>query len=78
MQATGRGLPPAPRYTHNSRIMAIQAKLAQRALELLALPPSAGPRLLLDLGCGSGLSGQELSDQVSGAALARHLGETVT
>lgn len=33
----------------------------QRALELLALPPDGAPRLLLDIGCGSGLSGEALS-----------------
>lgn len=34
----------------------------QRALELLALPPDGTPKLLLDIGCGSGLSGEALSD----------------
>ncbi|KAJ9517293.1 hypothetical protein QJQ45_009200 [Haematococcus lacustris] len=54
----------AHKYTHNSRIIAIQAQLTRRAVELLALPAATAgvPRLLLDLGCGSGLSGQELSD----------------
>ncbi|KAL6760733.1 S-adenosyl-L-methionine-dependent methyltransferase [Haematococcus lacustris] len=56
----------AHKYTHNSRIIAIQAQLTRRAVELLALPAATAgvPRLLLDLGCGSGLSGQELSDMV--------------
>jgi 18S rRNA (guanine1575-N7)-methyltransferase len=35
---------------------------AQRALELLALPPDGTPRLLLDIGCGSGLSGEALTE----------------
>jgi 18S rRNA (guanine1575-N7)-methyltransferase len=34
----------------------------QRALELLALPNDDVPRLLLDVGCGSGLSGEALTD----------------
>ncbi len=34
----------------------------QRALELLSLPDDGRPRLLLDVGCGSGLSGEALSD----------------
>jgi 18S rRNA (guanine1575-N7)-methyltransferase len=33
----------------------------QRALELLALPHDDVPRLLLDIGCGSGLSGEALT-----------------
>lgn len=40
----------------------MQESLTQRALELLALPDD-GPKLLLDLGCGSGLSGEELTEQ---------------
>ena len=32
-----------------------QTSLSERALELLALPDDGVPRLLLDLGCGSGL-----------------------
>lgn len=35
----------------------------QRALELLALPQDGIPRLLLDIGCGSGLSGEALTDE---------------
>lgn len=31
--------------------------MSQRALELLALPADGQQRLILDLGCGSGLSG---------------------
>ncbi|KAK9831859.1 hypothetical protein WJX81_002749 [Elliptochloris bilobata] len=53
----------ARKYTTNSRMMAIQAALTERALELLALPDDGNPRLLLDLGCGSGLSGEELTDR---------------
>ena len=43
-----------------------QATLTERALELLALPDDGRPRLLLDLGCGSGLSG----DAIAGAGHA--------
>ncbi|XP_050373504.1 18S rRNA (guanine-N(7))-methyltransferase RID2 [Argentina anserina] len=52
----------ARKYTRNSRIMEIQSELSDRALELLALPQDDVPRLLLDIGCGSGLSGETLSD----------------
>jgi len=51
----------AEKYTANSRIIEIQNQLAERALELLALDDSH-PSLLLDIGCGSGLSGEVLSD----------------
>ena len=41
----------------------LQETLTERALELLALPQDDVPKLLLDLGCGSGLSGESLSKQ---------------
>ncbi|BDA40889.1 probable 18S rRNA (guanine-N(7))-methyltransferase [Coccomyxa sp. Obi] len=53
----------ARKYTTNSRMMAIQAQLTERALELLALPDDGRTKLLLDLGCGSGLSGEALTEQ---------------
>lgn len=53
----------ARKYTENSRMVAIQAQLTERALELLALPEDGTPKLLLDLGCGSGLSGEALSER---------------
>lgn len=36
--------------------------MSERALELLNLPPveEGGPKFLLDIGCGSGLSGEIL------------------
>lgn len=49
----------ARKYTSNSRIQQIQVDLAQRAYDLLELPKDAH-RLLLDIGCGSGLSGEVL------------------
>ncbi|KAF8021464.1 hypothetical protein BT93_G1796 [Corymbia citriodora subsp. variegata] len=52
----------ARKYTSSSRIIEIQARLSERALELLALPEDGVPRLLLDIGCGSGLSGETLSE----------------
>ncbi|KAK9105366.1 hypothetical protein Scep_022210 [Stephania cephalantha] len=52
----------ARKYTNSSHIQHIQTKLSERALELLALPDDGIPRLLLDIGCGSGLSGESLSE----------------
>ncbi|XP_022885400.1 18S rRNA (guanine-N(7))-methyltransferase RID2-like [Olea europaea var. sylvestris] len=52
----------ARKYTSSSRIIEIQAKLSERALELLALPSDGVSRLLLDIGCGSGLSGETLTE----------------
>lgn len=40
----------------------IQAQLADRAIDLLALPEGQ-PALLLDVGCGSGLSGECISNR---------------
>ena len=40
----------------------IQAQLADRAIDLLALPEGE-PALLLDVGCGSGLSGECISNR---------------
>lgn len=46
------------KYTTSSRIRNIQSDMTHRALELLDLKSSS---LILDLGCGSGLSGEILS-----------------
>lgn len=46
------------KYTTSSRIQNVQVEMTNRALELLALP---SPSLVLDVGCGSGLSGEILS-----------------
>jgi 18S rRNA (guanine1575-N7)-methyltransferase len=40
----------------------IQVQMSERAVELLALSDDE-PHYLLDLGCGSGLSGSVLEDQ---------------
>ena len=53
----------ARKYTTSTRIMQIQTQLTERALELLALPEDNQPKLLLDLGCGSGLSGETLTEK---------------
>lgn len=45
----------------SSHIIQIQNEMSERALELLALPEDA-ECLLLDIGCGSGLSGDVLSE----------------
>ncbi|KAK4227609.1 S-adenosyl-L-methionine-dependent methyltransferase [Podospora fimiseda] len=48
----------ARKYTTSSRIQNIQASMTRRALEILDLRT---PSLILDIGCGSGLSGEILS-----------------
>ncbi len=52
----------ARKYTDNTRMIAIQTALTERALELLALPQDGTPKFLLDLGCGSGLSGETITE----------------
>ncbi|MCD7449791.1 hypothetical protein HAX54_001528 [Datura stramonium] len=52
----------ARKYTSSSRIIDIQSQLTEGALELLALPDDGVPRLLLDIGCGSGLSGETITE----------------
>ena len=51
----------ARKYTWNSRMIEVQVNLAERALELLGFPDDP-PKLLLDVGCGSGLSGDVLTE----------------
>ncbi|KAJ5670239.1 18S rRNA (guanine(1575)-N(7))-methyltransferase [Penicillium maclennaniae] len=48
------------KYTTSSRIRNIQADMTNRALELLRLE---SPSFILDVGCGSGLSGEILSQE---------------
>ena len=57
------GAGAAEKYAANSRMQAIQTQMAERCIELLNIAPDAGPQLILDVGCGSG---------ISGAALSRH------
>lgn len=51
----------AKKYTQNTRIMEIQEQMTARALELLLLSDDI-PSLILDIGCGSGLSGSVLEE----------------
>lgn len=51
----------AAKYAASSRINQVQTSLAERCLELLALPGQQ-PALLLDIGAGTGLSGTVLTD----------------
>ncbi|BGP05617.1 18S rRNA (guanine1575-N7)-methyltransferase [Rhodotorula toruloides] len=59
----------AAKYTNNTRVQSIQAEMTYRCLELLDLPTSAMdeevPRssFLLDIGAGSGLSGEILTEE---------------
>ncbi|CAG7838345.1 unnamed protein product [Allacma fusca] len=51
----------ARKYSQNSRMMEIQGEMAERAIELLELPEDES-KLILDIGCGSGLSGAALEE----------------
>ncbi|GAA5945948.1 hypothetical protein JCM1841_003420 [Sporobolomyces salmonicolor] len=59
----------ASKYTSNTRVQSIQAEMTYRCLELLDLPCSAvddelpSPSFLLDIGAGSGLSGEILTEE---------------
>jgi 18S rRNA (guanine1575-N7)-methyltransferase len=50
----------AVKYTYNSRNAFIQEQMTERCIELLNLPPNKS-KLILDVGCGSGLSGDTLT-----------------
>ncbi|KAH8097244.1 hypothetical protein JL720_129 [Aureococcus anophagefferens] len=49
----------ARKYTSSSRIISVQADIADRCIELLNLEPGK-KKFVLDVGCGSGLSGAAL------------------
>jgi len=51
----------ARKYSQNTHIIDVQTKLSERAIELLNLPDEESC-LVLDIGCGSGLSGEVLTD----------------
>ncbi|VDN50487.1 unnamed protein product [Dracunculus medinensis] len=51
----------AAKYSINSRIISVQSEMSKRAIQLLALPDDKSC-FLLDIGCGSGLSGQILTE----------------
>lgn len=48
------------KYTTSTRVQHIQAKMTLRALELLNIPSNS---FVLDIGCGSGLSGEILTEE---------------
>lgn len=48
------------KYATSSRMIEIQTTMAERALELILLPDH--PCLLLDVGCGSGISGEAITE----------------
>ncbi|KAL0250533.1 hypothetical protein I308_102711 [Cryptococcus tetragattii IND107] len=52
----------AAKYTANTRIKSIQSQMTERALQLLALPEDQSA-YVLDIGCGSGLSGELLDEE---------------
>lgn len=52
----------ARKYNQSSRMNNIQAEISERAIELLALPENKSC-YILDIGCGSGLSGEALEEQ---------------
>ncbi|ODN01134.1 putative 18S rRNA (guanine-N(7))-methyltransferase [Orchesella cincta] len=53
----------ARKYTQNTRIMEIQEEMTNRCIELLEIDEDDdAPRLILDIGCGSGLSGECLDE----------------
>ena len=52
----------ARKYDSSSRMVGVQREITERAIELLRLDNSI-PSLVLDIGCGSGLSGQVLEER---------------
>jgi len=53
----------ARKYDSSSRMVGVQREITERAIELLRLNHDGPPALVLDLGCGSGLSGQVLEEK---------------
>lgn len=49
------------KYNSNSRMVGIQAEISDRCIELLNIPPGKSC-FILDVGCGSGLSGEALEE----------------
>ena len=50
------------KYDSSSRMNNIQTEITKRVLEMLDLPKTH-PCLVLDIGCGSGLSGEVLTEE---------------
>jgi 18S rRNA (guanine1575-N7)-methyltransferase len=55
------GADESRKYTSSSRIIQVQSEIAKRCIELISLPEGR-PAYVLDVGCGSGLSGQTLEE----------------
>ena len=57
----------AKKYNSSSRMIGVQREITERAIELLRLNDNNSntpiPQLVLDIGCGSGLSGQVLEEK---------------
>lgn len=53
----------ARKYDSSSRMIGVQREITERAIELLRLDALDHPALVLDIGCGSGLSGQVLEEK---------------
>lgn len=51
----------ARKYNASTRMLNIQAEISQRAIEMLALP-TGNSGYILDIGCGSGMSGEALEE----------------
>lgn len=51
----------AKKYDSSSRMIGVQREITERAIELLRLSADK-PSFILDIGCGSGLSGQVLEE----------------
>eukprot|EP00744_Colponema_vietnamica_P003192 GILI01004924.1.p1 GENE.GILI01004924.1~~GILI01004924.1.p1 ORF type:complete len:284 (+),score=76.50 GILI01004924.1:50-901(+) len=51
----------AKKYAQSSRMIEIQSQMSARAIELLMLPQDS-PCMILDIGCGSGISGGVLAE----------------
>jgi 18S rRNA (guanine1575-N7)-methyltransferase len=47
---------------NSSRMIYIQSQMTERAIQLLGIPSDSGPLRFLDIGCGSGLSGNTNTD----------------
>ena len=52
----------ARKYDSSSRMIGVQREITERAIELLRLPEDK-PCFILDVGCGSGLSGKVLEEK---------------
>lgn len=65
----------AAKYAGSSRMQQVQHQISERALELLNLPQNS-PSLLLDVGCGTGMSGSILEENGHtwiGMDISRHM-----